>query len=365
MNSTNISEVFNARIALKTAVPGYIIAFLVIYGLLYLTSSLSWQVNIVYAITGSLLVGLFLFFWILYLYKQRVDTLHQISKNITRKIFEEYNNVDIRSRDELGTLTKRLIIASKTVEKEILRLNKIENYRKEFIGDISHELKTPIFAIQGFIETLLNGALEDPEVNEIFLRKAMKNVNRLTYLTKDLMEISRLETGELKSTMQEIFLHDLVLDVVEHLQYKSQKETVSIQVEPFEKNLQIRADRNQIKQLLINLVENAVKYNTQGGRVIISVKPLVSDPDKVRLYVKDTGMGIDPKDIPRVTERFFRVDKSRSREKGGTGLGLSIVKHIIEAHGESLSIESGKEGSTFSFTLSKVNQYESVANREW
>lgn len=357
MSTSKISEVFNSRIALKTAVPGCIVAFLVMYGLLYFTSDLSSYLNIAYAIVGAFLLGLFLFLWILYLYKQRVDTLHQIAKNIAKKIFEEYNNVDIRSRDELDILTKRLIIASKTVEKEILRLNKIENYRKEFIGDISHELKTPIFAIQGFIETLLNGALTDPEVNEIFLQKAMKNVNRLTYLTKDLMEISRLETGELKSSMQEIYLHDLVLDVAEHLQYKSQKENVAIQVEPFDKNLQIRADRNQIKQVLINLVENAVKYNIRGGRVEIRVKPLRNSADKVRLYVKDTGMGIDPKDIPRVTERFFRVDKSRSREKGGTGLGLSIVKHIIEAHGESLSIESGKEGSTFSFTLTKVNQF--------
>ncbi|CAN5297630.1 ATP-binding protein [soil metagenome] len=353
--NTNLSEVFSSRIALITAGPGCIVAFLIIYGLLYFTSDLSWHHNIVYAIAGSFLMGLFLFGWILYLYRQRIETLHQIAKNITGKIFEEYNNVDIRSRDELDTLTKRLIIASKTVEKELVRLNKIENYRKEFIGDISHELKTPIFAIQGFIETLLNGALEDPEVNEIFLQKAMKNVNRLTYLTKDLMEISRLETGELKSTMQEIYLHDLVLDVAEHLQYKSQKENVTIYVEPFEKNLKIRADRSQIKQVLINLVENAVKYNIHGGRVEISIKPLIKNSDKVRLYVKDTGIGIDPKDIPRVTERFFRVDKSRSRERGGTGLGLSIVKHIIEAHGESMSIESGKEGSTFSFTLSKVN----------
>ncbi len=357
MSSSKISGVFSSRIALKSAVPGCIVAFLVMYGLLYFTSDLSWHLNIVYAFGGAFIVGLFLYLWILYLYKQRVDTLHQIAKNISRKIFEEYNNVDIRSRDELDILTKRLIISSKTVEKEILRLNKIENYRKEFIGDISHELKTPIFAIQGFIETLLNGALADPEVNELFLQKAMKNVNRLTYLTKDLMEISRLETGELKSSMQEIYLHDLVLDVAEHLQYKSQKENVAIQVEPFDKNLQIRADRNQIKQVLINLVENAVKYNIRGGRVEISIKPLTNSSDKVRLYVKDTGMGIDPKDIPRVTERFFRVDKSRSREKGGTGLGLSIVKHIIEAHGESLSIESSKEGSTFSFTLTKVNQF--------
>lgn len=355
MRSYKFSEIFYSRIALKMAFAGIAVGFFIMCGLLNLTSDLTAQFIIVYAIPGSLLLGAFLYGWILWLYKGRVDTLHEIAKNITRKIFEEYEDVDVRSRDELDVLIKRLIIASKTVEKEILRLNKIENYRKEFIGDISHELKTPIFAIQGFIETLLNGALEDPGVNEIFLQKAMKNVNRLTYLTKDLMEISRLETGELKSTMQDIYLSDLVFDVVEHLQYKSQKEQIPIQVKHIEKNLQIRADRNQIKQVLINLIENAIKYNVPGGRVEIGVDPLKKDPGRVLLYVKDTGIGIDPGDLPRVTERFFRVDKSRSREKGGTGLGLSIVKHIIEAHGETLSIESSKEGSIFRFTLSKVN----------
>lgn len=355
MINKKVSEVFYSRIALKTALVGILSGFLIMVGLLYITSEQPWQINFVYAIIGSLLLGVFLFGWVLWIYKHRVDTLHKIAKNITRKIFEEYDDVDVSSKDELDVLIKRLIIASKTVEKEILRLNKIENYRKEFIGDISHELKTPIFAIQGFIETLLNGALEDPDVNEIFLQKAMKNVNRLTYLTKDLMEISRLETGELKSTMQDIYLRDLVLDVVEHLQYKSQKEQVVIKVEPFEKNLQIRADRNQVKQVLINLIENAIKYNVQGGSVSIGIKTVQNDQDRIQLYVKDSGIGIDPNDLPRVTERFFRVDKSRSREKGGTGLGLSIVKHIIEAHGETLSIESSKEGSTFSFTLTKVN----------
>lgn len=344
-----------SALALRTAAPGCISSALVIYILLAITGELATGYDIVYAITGSLVVGCAVFFWTLWINQKRISELHRISKNITRKTFEEYDEINIRSRDEIDLLLKRLILASKTVEKEILRLNKIENYRKEFIGDISHELKTPIFAIQGFLETLLNGAMDDPEVNEVFLQKAMKNVYRLTYLTKDLMEISKLETGELKSNFQEIYLRDLVLDVVENLQYKSQKEQVTIRVEDFDKNLQVRADRNQIKQVLINLIENAVKYNVQGGFVEIGVKPFKKDKDRVLLYTRDSGIGIDPKDIPRVTERFFRVDKSRSREKGGTGLGLSIVKHIIEAHGETLFIESNEEGTTFSFTLTKVN----------
>lgn len=287
----------------------------------------------------------------------RLEILNRITKNIARKRFEEYENLPTDGKDELDYLIKQSVRASKTVEREIQRLNRIENYRKEFIGDISHELKTPIFAIQGFIETLLNGAIDDDEVNRQFLKKAMRNVNRLIYLTKDLMEISKLETGELKSEVQDIYLRDITMDVVESLQYKAQKEDVEIEFEDFNKNLLVSADRNQIKQVLINLIENAIKYNKPGGKVKVGARPYSKDRQRVLVYVQDTGIGIEPQYIERVTERFFRVDKSRSREKGGTGLGLAIVKHIMEAHGEEFYIESTPNvGSTFSFTLTKVER---------
>jgi two-component system phosphate regulon sensor histidine kinase PhoR len=287
----------------------------------------------------------------------RLEVLNRITRNIARKRFEDYENLATDGKDELDYLIKQSIRASKTVEREIQRLNRIENYRKEFIGDISHELKTPIFAIQGFIETLLNGAIDDDEVNRQFLKKAMRNVNRLIYLTKDLMEISKLETGELKSEAQDIYLRDVVMDVVESLQYKAQKEDVSIKVNDFDKNLLVSADRNQIKQVLINLIENAIKYNKQGGSVTVGAKPFSKNRHRVLVYVQDTGIGIEQQYIDRVTERFFRVDKSRSREKGGTGLGLAIVKHIMEAHGEEFFVESTPNiGSTFSFTLTKVER---------
>lgn len=286
----------------------------------------------------------------------RLETLNRITRNITRKRFEDYNELPAGGRDELDYLIKQSIRASKTVEREIQRLNRIENYRKEFIGDISHELKTPIFAIQGFIETLLNGAIDDDEVNRKFLKKGMRNVNRLIVLTKDLMEISKLETGELKSDVQDIYLHEVATDVVENLQYKAQKENVTLRVDQFNKNILVSADRNQIKQVFINLIENAIKYNKPQGTITVGAQPFTRDEDKVLVYVQDTGIGIDQQYIERVTERFFRVDKSRSREKGGTGLGLAIVKHIMEAHGEEFFIESSpNEGSTFSFTLSKAD----------
>lgn len=291
----------------------------------------------------------------------RLETLNYISRNIALKRFEDYESLETDGRDELDYLIKQSIRASKTVEREIQRLNRIENYRKEFIGDISHELKTPIFAIQGFIETLLNGAIDDDDVNRQFLKKAMRNVNRLIFLTRDLMEISKLETGELKTEVQNIHLYDVVMDVTESLQYKAQKEDVSISVNSFDKNLLVSADRNQIKQVLINLIENAIKYNKQGGSVTIGVKPYPEEDHRMLVYVEDTGIGIDQKYIDRVTERFFRVDKSRSREKGGTGLGLAIVKHIMEAHGEHFFIDSTPNvGSTFSFTLTKIEQAREV-----
>ncbi len=321
----------------------------------------------------SLLAGVllaFVSFIIVYLviYKvqfSRLENLNRITRNIARKRFEDYENLVTDNKDELDYLVRQSIRASKTVEREIQRLNRIENYRKEFIGDISHELKTPIFAIQGFVETLLNGAIDDDEVNRQFLKKAMRNVNRLIFLTKDLMEISKLETGELKSEIQDIYLRDIILDVVESLQYKAQKEDVEIEVEEIDKNLLVSADRNQIKQVLINLIENAVKYNRPGGNVKIGVKNFSKDKGRALVYVQDSGIGIEQQYIDRVTERFFRVDKSRSREKGGTGLGLAIVKHIMEAHGEDFFIESTPNvGSTFSFTLTKVERKPVSAERD-
>ena len=286
---------------------------------------------------------------------RRIKLLERVSKNISKKQFEEPEYVRKAYEDELDYITMRLVKSSRMVDREIQRLNKTENYRKEFIGDISHELKTPIFAIQGFIETLLNGALEDESVNVKFLQKAMRNVNRLIFLTKDLMEISRLETGELKSEFEEILLFELIQDVIESLHYKAEKEGVDLVIHDFDPNTLVKADKSQLRQVFVNLVENGIKYNVRGGNVQVGINELEGSHN-IEFYVKDTGMGIDEPDLHRVTERFFRVDKSRSRERGGTGLGLSIVKHIVEAHGETLSIASEPNiGSTFSITLSKIS----------
>ncbi|MFU8859896.1 MAG: sensor histidine kinase [Cyclonatronaceae bacterium] len=287
----------------------------------------------------------------------RINRVIIMLKGFQQKMFDEDRELESIPNDELDDIYSELLRTSWTIEKEIHRLNRIENYRKEFIGDISHELKTPIFAIQGFLETLMDGALEDENVNREFLRKAMRNVNRLMGLIQNLMDISRLETGDMKPEMQFFVLYDVVQEVIESLQIKAGQEQVSLDIDNIDKTLQVNADRNQIRQVFINLIENAIKYNRPGGSIHVGLKPFHRSDLKITVYVRDTGIGIESRDLRRVTERFFRVDKSRSREKGGTGLGLAIVKHILESHDEQLNIESRpREGSTFSFTLTNAER---------
>ncbi len=348
MTRVNISNFFvlGFRLAIFPAIVFLPISFLL------LLIWLSWAQSILAAVMLSLIVFAITYFFALRIMKQRVTMLSTAFENIAKKQFEEQLEFRFKKQDEVDYLLLQSAKTSLMVEKEIQRLNKIENYRKEFIGDISHELKTPIFAVQGFVETLLNGALEDPEVNRVFLKKAMKNIKRLTYLTQDLMEISKLETGELKSVIQTIPLNTVIREVIESLNYKASDEQIDLKFEEHKKDLYVLADRNQIRQVLINLVENAIKYNHKQGMVTIHVNKDKTDESKIRVTVSDTGIGIHQPDIERITERFYRVDKSRSREKGGTGLGLAIVKHILEAHGTKLIIDSvPNKGSTFSFDL--------------
>ena len=347
---------FIYRYGLRSAFLVSLISVLVLFPTLLLLK-ISWILStqitaIVFLVTGITAYSVSYFYGY-----RRIKFVETLFKNMARKRFGDFEEVSPVFNDEVDYLIRQGIKSSRTIEREIQRLNRIENYRKEFIGDISHELKTPIFAIQGFIETLLNGALEDEEVNRDFLRKAMRNVNRLIYLTKDLMEISKLETGELKSEIEEIYLFEALHDIIESLNYKAQKENIELIIHDFDKRLKVKADKNQLKQVLINLIENGIKYNVPGGKVEVEVTSNYKYKDRIFVTVKDTGIGIDEKDIPRVTERFFRVDKSRSRERGGTGLGLAIVKHIMEAHGEKFQIESEpNKGSKFTISLKKADK---------
>jgi len=236
-------------------------------------------------------------------------------------------------------------------QKEIDELKKLEAFRKEFIADVSHELKTPIFAAQGFVHTLLDGAVNDKNVRTRFLKKAAKSLDGLDVLVQDLLTLSQIETGDIKMKFESIDLHKLCAEVVDQLEEKSEKKEIRLKLMDPQHKLLVHADWQRITQVVTNLVSNAINYTGEGGEVIISFE---TSKKNITTSVTDTGDGIPQQHFSRIFERFYRVDKSRSREKGGTGLGLAIVKHILEGHGSRAEVESevGK-GSTFSFKLQK------------
>lgn len=252
--------------------------------------------------------------------------------------------------DEADELLREVYHTGRTIEKEFKELKKMENYRREFLGNVSHELKTPIFSIQGFTETLLNGALEDPAVNRRFLKKIAKNTKRLRNLTSDLTEIARLEMKDLQTSFASFDLEKLAREVIESLEVQAENNDIDLLFDVSSHLPPVVGNREHLRQLLTNLVDNAVKYSVPGGYVKLEAQ-LLPNSD-IQVAVSDNGIGIAKEDIPRLTERFFRVDKSRSRKQGGTGLGLAIVKHILEVHDRRLHVESSPgQGSTFSFSL--------------
>ncbi|MFC4871422.1 sensor histidine kinase [Negadavirga shengliensis] len=246
--------------------------------------------------------------------------------------------------------------------REIEVLQKNEAFRREFIADISHELKTPIFAAQGYIHTLLDGAIEDYAVRDKFLKRAAKSLNNLEKLVQDLIILNQMESGVIRFTMAPFDLKEPIMEVMEQLEDKAQKRGVKINFQ-YQKDQSYRtlADRDKIYRVFQNLVSNAIKYNKEGGEVNISLK---NHKNHVTIKVKDEGMGIPPEDLKRIFERFYRVEKSRSREKGGTGLGLAIVKHILEGHKSKISVSSAvSKGSIFSFDLPLAKPAGSVPDK--
>ncbi len=242
---------------------------------------------------------------------------------------------------------------AKTQLKEIERLKELEKYRKDFVGNVSHELKTPIFNIQGYVLTLLEGGLDDPKINKLYLKRTEKSIDRMVSIVEDLESITKLESGELKLNFVKFDIVKTVEEVIEmeHWQASESKIKVQITNKP-EKPIFVKADKKRILEVITNLIVNGIKYGKKKGYVNISFHDL---EDNIIVEVADNGIGMEKKDLPRIFERFFRVDKSRSREQGGTGLGLSIVKHIIEAHNQSINVRSVvDQGTTFNFTLEKA-----------
>ena len=227
-----------------------------------------------------------------------------------------------------------------------------ENFRKEFLQNLSHEIKTPIFAIQGYIDTLLNGALENPDISKKFLENTSRNVSRMVHLVNDLDEITKLESGEQPMHKENFVIQDLVRDVYETLSQKAAEKNISLTIKKgCEQPIEVFADKEKILRVLINLIDNAIKYGNINGVATSSIYK--TDDNHVLIEITDNGIGIKEEHLPRLFERFYRTDVGRSRNVGGTGLGLAICKHIIEAHHQNIHVRSKPDvGTTFGFTLS-------------
>ena len=288
-----------------------------------------------------LLIGKFIY--------RRIKTLYNsISIFRSNKALSEMNP-DMRT-DILDTVSKD--VAKWMVEKHntIDRLEEREAFRREFIGNLSHELKTPVFSVQGYILTLLEGGLEDKDINRKFLEKAAKSVDRITHILNDLDQISRLESGHLNIEPETFDISRLVYDVCDEMDAMAKKKKISLKPSfPRDKTVGVVADQGKIAQVLSNLIINSINYGKKKGYIHIK---LHREEDKIWVDVEDDGIGISEEDMSRIFERFYRVEKSRARQKGGTGLGLAIVKHIIDAHNETITVRSTPgEGSVFSFSL--------------
>lgn len=235
---------------------------------------------------------------------------------------------------------------------EIIQLREMEQYRKDFLGNVSHELKTPIFNIQGYILTLLDGGIDDKKINKLYLQRAEKSINRMITIVDDLVSISRLESGEFKLNITEFNLVRLVEDVFESHEMLARKYKVKLEFDRnYSKPVKVNADRKRITEVLNNLIVNSIKYGRVNGKTKVG---FVDTGEVILVDISDNGIGIAEEDLPRIFERFYRVDKSRSRDSGGTGLGLAIVKHIIQAHNQSINVRSGIDrGTSFIFSLDK------------
>jgi two-component system phosphate regulon sensor histidine kinase PhoR len=241
--------------------------------------------------------------------------------------------------------------SGKTQEIEELRNNEI--YRKEFLANVSHELKTPIFNIQGYLHTLIDGGLQDEKINMNYLHRASRNLDRLTAIVEDLETISQLETNSMMLEFRKFDMMKLIKETLESLEMQAEQKGIRLKIkEGADKSFMVMADRERIRQVITNLVTNSIKYGKQGGKTTLGAYDM---HDNILIEITDNGIGIAKDHLPRLFERFYRVDKSRSRDAGGTGLGLAIVKHIIEAHHQTINVRSTPDmGSTFGFTLKKA-----------
>jgi len=315
---------------------------------------LDFQISIVYYLLSIIVFWLFSYFIIYYLLEklitQKIRVLYRTIHNY--KISKEDFPIDM-GQDLLSATEKEVMNWAESNREEIAKLKGQEAFRKEFLGNLAHELRTPIFSIQGYILTLLEGGLEDEKINKEFLKRASKGVDRMTRIVEDLDVITKFESERVKLNIEKADIIQLSQEIMEGVEIYALEKKAKV---TFNKNynvpIDVLCDRDKIGQVLTNLINNAINYSKEGGSVEVRFFDI---EDNVLIEVSDNGIGMDEIHLNRIFERFYRVDKSRARNQGGTGLGLAIVKHIVDAHGQSINVRSTKgKGSTFSFTLQKA-----------
>lgn len=341
-NSTYIivlSLINSAIITISYAIISYLRQYKLNIDLLLLT--------LFVAFIGSFSVIYFYYYVII---NKRINALSEkIRQTFLSKEIPDKQNL-LEEIDSIGQLNDRVDLLIDAREKEKRQFENLDSYRKEYLGNVSHELKTPIFNIQGYIDTLLNGGLHDPEINVDYLQRAEKGVDRLINIIDDLETITQLESGDMHLEMDKFDIAALCKDIYSQLELNAAKRNITLALaKKYDKPILVVADKFRIRQVLVNLITNSIKYGLENGKTLITISNYNND---VIIKVSDDGAGIEEKHLPRLFERFYRIDKGRSREQGGTGLGLAIVKHILEAHHKSISVESKiGVGTTFTFSL--------------
>lgn len=332
--------------ALASSLPIALLAALAVYGY-----SEMWLPSLIFFCILWLVAYLLIFYTIKRFIYRKIKLIYKLIYQTKASKKEEFYFKNILPQKTISEVSEDVEAWAIQHKGELEMLKKNEVFRKEFLLNLSHELKTPIFAIQGYLDTLLNGALDNPAVNKTFIAKASKNVDRLVNLINDLDEITRLESGELILFKENFEIQDLIREVFESLSIKADAKKIKCLIkEGCEEPLIVFADKEKIRMVIINLVDNAIKYGKQHGTIEGSIYKM--DGKKILIEISDNGYGISEDHLPRIFERFYRTDMARARIAGGSGLGLSIVKHIIEAHGETIHVRSKIDvGSTFGFML--------------
>ena len=332
------------------------ISFIALLALLLATKLFSY-VSITLSFSFVLIGVIFIMTFIISQYRLEkfiFQRLKKIYDSVSILDSSDFNKTSITS--DVDKLSKEVQKFAENKQRQIKSLTLRESYRREFLGNVSHELKTPLFTVQGYLLTLADGAINDKNISHKYLERANKGVERLIAIVKDLDLISKLESADFDLNKQHFNIIEAIQNVFDLLEMKAKKRNISLLFDKYyEFPIMVIGDVERIEQVLTNLLVNSIKYGKIGGITIISVENL--QKEKILVKVSDNGEGIKKEHHKRLFERFYRVDQSRSREQGGSGLGLSIVKHIVEAHNEQIFIESEyKKGSVFSFTLEKVEK---------